>query len=127
VELPKMVKAVSPDELEQIKREAKLIFCDTWAEWCGPCKSLTPILEELDNHYSDNPDIRFLKLNVDEYQQFAVSNRISAIPCVLVFLNGSPASFKDPHPQFQRGGPTDRVIGLRPPEHYEIVIKELLG
>jgi thioredoxin 1 len=122
-----MVKQVSPDDLEQITKEAKLVFCDTWAEWCRPCISLAPILEELDNHYSDNPDIRFVKLNVDEYRQFAVSHKISAIPCVLVFLNGNPASFTDPHPHFQSKGPTDRVIGLRPPEHYEIVIKELVG
>ena len=122
-----MVKHVNPDELERIKKETKLVFCDVWAEWCRPCLSLAPILEELDNKYSSNPDVRFVKLNADEHRDFSMNNRISGIPCVLVFLNGSPASFKDPHPQFQSKGPTDRVIGLRPPDHYEIVIKQLLG
>jgi thioredoxin-like negative regulator of GroEL len=122
-----MTKDVSPEELERIKNEAKLVFCDVWAEWCGPCKSLGPILDELDNHYSSNPDVRFVKINADAHREFSITNKINAIPCVLVFLNGNPASFKDPHPQFQKKGPTDRVIGLRPPEHYEIVIKELLG
>jgi thioredoxin 1 len=122
-----MVKAVDPDDLEKMKKETKLVFCDVWAEWCGPCKSLAPILEELDRKYSDNQDIKFVKLNADENREFSISNSISGIPCVLVFLDGNPASFKDPHPQFQSKGPTDRVIGLRPPDHYEIVIKELLG
>lgn len=122
-----MTKEVSPEELEQIKNETKLVMCDVFTLWCRPCLSLAPILEELDNHYSNNPDIRFVKLNADEYREFSMNHMISAIPCVLVFLNGSPAKFKDPHPQYQNRGPTDRVIGLRPSEHYEAVIKQLLG
>ena len=54
-----MVKHVNPDELEEIKQATKLVFCDVWAEWCRPCISLAPILEELDNKYSSNPDIDF--------------------------------------------------------------------
>jgi thioredoxin 1 len=122
-----MVKSVSPSDLDQIKKQTKLVFCDVWAEWCTPCKSLAPILEQLNNQYSSNSDVLFVKLNADEYRDFSMQNQISGIPCVLVFLDGNPATFKDPHPEFQKKGPTDRIIGLRPPDHYEIVVKELLG
>jgi thioredoxin 1 len=114
-----MVKNVSPSEVDKAKQETRLLFVDCWAAWCGPCLALAPILEGLEQKYSDNPDVGFLKVDTQEYRQFATDNSIHAIPCVLVFFDGEP--FRG-----GQGKKSDRLIGLRPPEHYEEVIKQLL-
>ncbi len=106
--------------------QAKLTFVDCWAPWCKPCLKLSPILEELDEKYADNPDVAFLKINVEHHQEYGIRNRIYAIPCVLVFFNGEPAQFEDPNSK-QSGNMTDRLVGLRSIEHYESVIEQLLG
>lgn len=60
---------------------------DFWAEWCGPCKMLTPILEELD---SEMEDIKFIKIDADANVDLAASLGVSSIPSVFVFNNGQP-------------------------------------
>jgi thioredoxin 1 len=121
-----MVKDVSPDEIEDVASKAKVLFVDCWAPWCGPCLALAPIMEELEKKYSDNDDVQFLKVNTQNYRQFAVDNDIRAIPCVLIYSHGKLAHVEVPDPRTGKATETDRLIGLRPPEHYEEVIKELL-
>jgi thioredoxin-like negative regulator of GroEL len=91
------------------------------------CKALTPILEELDKKYTANPDIKFLKVNTQEYQQFAMDNEIHAIPCVLIFFDGEPAKYEVENPRTGDTKTVDRLIGLRPAEHYEDAISYFLG
>ncbi|MFW9908002.1 MAG: thioredoxin family protein [Candidatus Thorarchaeota archaeon] len=121
-----MVRDVSPEEAEKAIAETKLLFIDAWAPWCGPCLALSPVIEELEQKYADNPDIGFIKINTQEYGMFAMENNIVAIPCILVYQNGDHASFEMPDPRSGRTITTDRLIGLRPIEHYESVIKQLL-
>ncbi|MHA2396844.1 MAG: thioredoxin family protein [Candidatus Thorarchaeota archaeon] len=117
-----MVDDASPEDVEQVIKETRLLFVDTWADWCQPCKALTPILEELEVKYADNPDIKFLKVNTQEYLQFAMDNEIHAIPCVLIFFDGEPAKYEVENPRTGETKTVDRLIGLRPAEHYEDVI-----
>ncbi|MGY5874626.1 MAG: thioredoxin family protein [Candidatus Thorarchaeota archaeon] len=121
-----MVKDVAPGDIETAIEETKILFVDCWAPWCGPCLALGPILDELEQKYTDNPDVGFLKVNTQEYRAFAADNNIHAIPCVLIFHNGQPAKFEMEDPRAGAPQITDRLIGLRPPEHYEMVIEGLL-
>jgi thioredoxin len=121
-----LVRDVTPEEVDAEKKKTKLLFVDCWAEWCGPCKALSPILDELEEKYRGNRDIRFLKVNTDEYQAFAVRNRIRGIPCVLIFFNGEPARLKIRNKDTGATTVVDRLVGLRPAEHFESAIESLL-
>jgi thioredoxin 1 len=65
------------------------VLVDFWAEWCGPCKALGPILDELAEEY--NGKVRIGKVNIDEYQELAAQYRISSIPTLLLFKQGQVA------------------------------------
>lgn len=122
-----MVEDVSPEDVESIIHQTRLVFVDAWAEWCQPCKALTPILEELEVKYAKNPDVRFLKVNTQNHIKFAMDRDIHAIPCVLMFFDGEPAKYEVENPRTGERKATDRLIGLRPAEHYEDVIKHFLS
>jgi thioredoxin 1 len=63
------------------------VIVDFWAEWCGPCKMLTPILEELSNEMKN--EINVVKVNLDENQDLAMRYSIRSIPTLLLFKAGN--------------------------------------
>jgi len=65
------------------------ILVDFWAEWCGPCKMIGPVLDELADEYAGR--VRIGKLNVDEHQSLAAQYGVRAIPTLLVFKQGQVA------------------------------------
>jgi len=65
------------------------VLVDFWAEWCGPCRMLAPIIDELAKEY-DQQKIKICKLNVDENPKIAAKYGIMAIPTVIIFKNGQP-------------------------------------
>ena len=64
----------------------KLVIVDFWATWCGPCRMLSPLLDEVEEEMSDK--ITVVKVNVDDADEIAMRYRIMSIPTLLFFKNG---------------------------------------
>jgi thioredoxin 1 len=74
-------------QAEVIESETPVLV-DFWAPWCGPCRMVAPVLEQM---AGEREDLRIVKLNVDDNQQTAATYGIMAIPTMLLFRNGQPA------------------------------------
>jgi len=84
------IKLENADFQSQVLESDVPVLVDFWAPWCGPCKMLTPIIEELARDYDGRAKI--VKINVDDNQQLAMQFSIRSIPTVMVFKDGEPAS-----------------------------------
>jgi thioredoxin 1 len=83
--------AVDDSNFDQIVLQAKTpVLVDFWAEWCGPCRMVAPVVEELAEEYEGR--ISFVKLDVDQNPKTASKYGIMSIPTLLLFKNGSPVS-----------------------------------
>lgn len=86
-----MVKHVNSKELETLISTAdKAVFCDFWASWCGPCRMLAPVFEELSEKYGGQAE--FVKVDVDENEEAAMKYKITSIPNVMAFKGGKMAA-----------------------------------
>ncbi|MEG9194202.1 MAG: thioredoxin [Candidatus Methanoglobus sp.] len=79
------MKKIDEREFMSVIREDKLVVVDFYADWCMPCRYLSPVLEKLSKEF---PDVEFYKVNVDENQELAFEYGISSIPTVLFFRKG---------------------------------------
>jgi thioredoxin 1 len=77
---------------QQVLISANPVFVDFWAEWCGPCRSVSPVVEELSGEYDGKVD--FVKVNVDENGELAKKYNVFSIPTLAIFKNGEVVSQK---------------------------------
>ena len=85
------MKAVNSDNFaEVVLNSDKPVLVDFWAEWCGPCKALGPILEEVSQEVAGKVEV--VKLNVDEARDLATKYGIRGIPTMMMFKNGEVSS-----------------------------------
>ena len=90
----------------EVLNSDKPVLVDFWAQWCGPCRMLGPIIEEIANDYEGK--VKVVKVNVDEQPNLASKYGIASIPTVIVFKNGKPEK---------------TLVGLRSKNEIENMIK----
>mgnify|MGYP002084828931 FL=1 len=76
----------------EVLQSATPVLVDYWAEWCGPCKMIAPVLDEVANEYGDK--LKVVKLNIDENQSTPPKYGIRGIPTLMLFKNGDIAATK---------------------------------
>lgn len=80
-----MVKEVNQAEFDELLNAGKTLVCDFWASWCGPCRMLAPVMEDVSECFSD---AEFVKVNVDENEGLAMRYGVMSIPFVAIFKGG---------------------------------------
>ena len=80
-----MTEIVSQEELDKILKENKKVVVDFWAPWCGPCKTMLAVLEQVEQEFEE---IFFCKIDVDEVPKLADTYKVRGIPTLIKFKNG---------------------------------------
>lgn len=83
-----MIKVLNNENFKsEIENSDKVVIVDFFATWCGPCKMLTPVFEELSNSMTD---VDFVKVDIDQSLRIAQEYNITSVPTMMIFKNGKP-------------------------------------
>lgn len=105
-----MAKNITDDMFKKEVLDSDIpVLVDFWAPWCGPCRMIAPVIEEISSEYEGK--IKVLKLNTDENPQTASEYQITAIPTLLFFKNGKVVK---------------EIVGVVPKEEIKKVIEDIL-
>lgn len=100
------MREITDKEFYELLKKDSVTLVDFWAPWCGPCKMLAPVLEELD---AELENIEFCKINVDEQQEAAGEYGVMSIPTLLVVKNGEVL---------------EELAGFRPKDALKVVLSK---
>jgi thioredoxin 1 len=94
-------------EYDAVLKDNASVFVDFYADWCGPCKMVSPVVEEISKEHAG---VKFIKVNVDDNPDIAQRYGIMSIPTLIAFKNGEAVN---------------TTVGFRPKEELEAVVKGL--
>ncbi len=104
------IVTLTKDNFKKVALESdKPVLVDFWAEWCGPCRMVGPIVDELAEDYEGK--IVVAKLNVDDESELAVEYKVMSIPTLILFKDGEIA---------------EKIVGARPKDDLEELLEEYL-
>ncbi len=102
------VATVTDASFQQFTTQGGVVLVDFWAPWCGPCRRVGPVIEQLSG---EMPNVHFGKLNTDENQMTSVQNGVMSIPTIMVYKDGQKV---------------DQIVGAYPKEHFVAALKKHL-
>ena len=84
-----MITTITKDNFEnEIVKADKPVLVDFWASWCGPCRMLSPTIDEI---AEEHPEIKVCKINIDDEAELAIRHGVTSVPTLMIFKNGEIA------------------------------------